>query len=89
MKDINLLFSELAQYTNILDDTTAIVESLKDEIKQYMAINNLDEVIGKEHKATYKQVKSNRLDTKALKLAYPDIVQEYTKENITQRFIFK
>ena len=40
MKDINIMFSELAQYTRIMEEAAATVDSLKDEIKAYMNEHN-------------------------------------------------
>lgn len=89
MKDINIMFSELAQYSNMLEEITAVVEGLKDEIKAYMLAAGKDEIIGSEHRASYKAVTSSRLDSKALKASYPDIVQAFTKQTETKRFLFK
>ena len=89
MKNIDNLFSELAQYTRLQDETAAIIEGLKDEIKQYMTEHNTDILIGTEHKATYKPVASSRVDTTALKKELPDIAAQYTKTTETKRFLFK
>ena len=86
--DINKMFSELAQYTRLQEETAAIIEGLKDEIKKYMEDNKTDTVIGDEHKATYKAVTSNRIDTTALKKNAPDVAALYTVPTITRRFIF-
>ena len=89
MKDINIMFSELAQYTRIMEEATATVDSLKDEIKRYMEEHNTDVITGNEHKATYKAVQSSRIDTTALKHDMPDIAQQYTKTASTKRFLFQ
>ena len=89
MKDINIMFSELAQYTRIMEEATATVDSLKDEIKRYMEEHNTDVITGNEHKATYKAVQSSRIDTTALKKDMPDIAAQYTKTTETKRFLFQ
>lgn len=89
MKDINLIFSELAQYTRIMEDAAATVDSLKDEIKRYMEEHNTDILTGNEHKATYKAVTSSRIDTAALKRDKPDIAIAYTRVTETKRFLFR
>ena len=86
--DINAIMTELAQYKRLQEDATAMVESLTDTLKQYMADNRLETLTGTEHKATYKTVTSSRLDTAALKQALPDIAAQYTKTTETKRFIF-
>ena len=88
MKDINIMFSELAQYTRIMEEATATVDGLKDEIKRYMEEHNTDILTGNEHKATYKAVQSSRIDTTALKKDMPDIAAQYTKTTETKRFTF-
>ena len=89
MKDINIMFSELAQYTLIMEEATATVDGLKDEIKRYMEEHNTDILTSNEHKATYKAVTSNRIDTTALKKDMPDIATQYTKSTATKRFLFQ
>lgn len=89
MKDINMIFSELAQYTRIMEEAAATVDSLKDEIKRYMEEHNTDILTGNEHKATYKAVTSSRIDTAALKRDKPDIAIAYTRATETKRFLFQ
>lgn len=86
--DINAIMKELAQYNRIADETAAIIDGLKDKLKGYMTENNLDELIGEEHKATYKEVINNRIDTTALKAELPDIAKKYTKSTPSMRFNF-
>lgn len=86
--NINELFAQLAQYNNIATETAAIIDGLKDQIKAYMAENNLDTITGTEHKATYKNVSSSRLDTAALKKELPDIAARYSVTTNTMRFNF-
>ena len=87
--DINMIFSELAQYTRLQEETTAIIDGLKDEIKRYMEEHKTDILTGNEHKATYKAVQSSRIDTTALKKDMPDIAAQYTKSTATKRFLFQ
>ena len=89
MKDINMMFSELAQYTRIMEEAAATVDGLKDEIKKYMEDHDTDVLTGNEHKATYKAVSSSRIDTASLKKDKPDIAAQYTKTTETKRFTFQ
>lgn len=89
MKDINMMFSEVVQYTRIMEEAAATVDGLKDEIKRYMEEHNTDILTGNEHKATYKAVQSSRIDTTALKKDMPDIAARYTKTTNTKRFLFQ
>ena len=88
MLNINYIMSELAKYNHMLDETTAIIDGLKDELKQYMINNNLETLTGDEHKAIYKLVSSSRIDTAAFKKELPDVAARYTKTSETMRFTF-
>lgn len=86
--NINKIMAELAQYTRLQEEAAAMVDGLKDQIKQYMIDNQLETLTGNEHKATYKTVTSSRIDTTALKRNAPDIAEKYTKTTETKRFTF-
>lgn len=88
MRDINLIFSELAQYNRMAEEIAATVEGLKDEIKQYMIAAGVDTLTGSEHKASYKTVTSSRIDTSSLKKALPEVAAEYTRTTESKRFTF-
>lgn len=86
--NINEIMANLAQYTRLQEEAAAMVDSLKDTLKQYMTENNLDILAGDEHKAIYKTVTASRIDTTALKKEHPEIAVEYTKTTQSKRFIF-
>ena len=86
--NINEIMAELAQYTRLQEEAAAMVDSLKDQIKQYMNDNQIEILAGAEHKAIYKTVTSSRIDTTALKRNAPDIAAQYTKTTETKRFTF-
>lgn len=84
----NEIFSDIAKYMRMKEEIETIIEGLKDTVKQYMTENNIDTLTGDEHKAIYKQVTSNRLDSAALKKELPDIAKRYTKPVTSARFTF-
>lgn len=86
--NINEIMRELAQYTRLQEETAAIIEGLKDTIKNYMVENQLEILTGDEHKAIYKTVSGSRIDTTALKKDMPEIAAAYTKQTETKRFTF-
>lgn len=88
MEQINAIMTELAQYTRLQEETAAIIDGLKDQLKTYMNENGLEVLQGDEHKATYKAVTSSRIDTTALKKELPEVAQRFTKSTTTTRFIF-
>ena len=87
--NLDKIMKELAEYTRLQEETSAIIDGLKDEIKRYMEEHNTDILTGTEHKATYKAVTSSRIDTTALKKDMPDIAAQYTKTIETKRFLFQ
>lgn len=86
--DINALMAELAQYIRMQEEAAATVEALKDQIKAQMTVAGVDTLVGAEHKATYRAVTSNRIDTAALKRDLPDVARQYTRSTETRRFTF-
>lgn len=88
MSNINEIMKQLAEYQRIQEETTAIIDGLKDQIKGYMIAEKIDTLTGDEHRATYKEVTSSRIDTKALKNELPDIATRYTTTTSSMRFTF-
>ena len=86
--NINETMKELAQWQRMQEEAAAMVEALKDQIKEHMTAAGLEVLTGEEHKATFKTVSSSRIDTAALKKGYPDIAAQYTKTTETKRFTF-
>ena len=84
----NEIMRRLAEYKQLTNETAAIVDSLKDQLKAAMQASGTDTIIGAEHKASYKTVVSSRIDTAALKKALPDVAKEYTRTTETKRFTF-
>ena len=86
--NIDSIMAELAQYIRMQEEAAAMVESLKDQLKERMTAAGVDSLTGSEHKATYKAVTSSRVDTTALKKDLPDIAARYTKTTTARRFTF-
>ena len=86
--NIDSIMAELAQYIRMQEEAAAMVESLKDQLKERMTAAGVDSLAGSEHKATYKAVTSSRVDTTALKKELPEIAARYTKTTTTRRFTF-
>lgn len=88
MVDINDIMKELAEYIRMQEEAAAMVESLKDQLKERMTAAGVESLAGSEHKATYKAVTSSRVDTTALKKELPEIAARYTKTTTARRFTF-
>lgn len=86
--NIDIIMGELAQYTRLQEETAAIIDGLKDELKSIMQERNTDTLTGTEHKASYKAVVSSRIDTTAIKKELPEIAAKYTRTTESRRFTF-
>lgn len=86
--NIDSIMKELAEYIRMQEEAAAMVESLKDQLKERMSAAGVDSLAGTEHKATYKAVTSSRVDTTALKKELPEVAARYTKTTTTRRFTF-
>lgn len=84
----NEIMRQLAEYSRIAEETAQIIDGLKDQLKDYMTAEALEILTGDEHKATYKQVTSSRIDTTALKKDLPDVAAKYTRATTSMRFTF-
>ena len=75
---------ELRQLQALIDEAQAEAESIKDAIKAYMG-DSEDLQAGK-YRVTYKTVKSERIDTRALREQLPIIAEQFTRTNTVRRF---
>ena len=75
---------ELKSLQALIDEATAEVESLKDQIKVFMGNN--EELRAGDYKVIYKTVKSSRFDSKGLKAEFPEIAARYTVTTEYRRF---
>lgn len=89
MSDYNKMFSDLASLKMMKKELDAEIEAKEAEIKALMDRTCVTELIGTEHKATYKEVVSNRFDSKAFKAdGYEELYKAYQKPSASMRFTF-
>lgn len=87
MKDLEKLVSELRELRRMQDELAGEIAATEDTLKAYMAANGADELYGPSFKITWKEVTSNRLDSKALKVAAPELWQRFSKQTTARRFV--
>lgn len=90
LTEIQNTMKELAEYVRMQDELTAQIDSLKDELKEYMKEENVDELLGEngEH-AVWRKVISNRFDSTAFKKSeWGELYKEFTKPTETRPFKF-
>ena len=86
--NIDSIMKELAEYIRMQEEAAAMVEALKDQLKERMTAAGVESLAGSDHKVTYKAVTSSRVDTTALKKELPEIAARYTKMTTARRFTF-
>ena len=79
--------TEIQEYARIIDEATAAMEALKDEVKTHMGDETL--LIAGPYKVTWAPVTTQRIDSSALKKDLPDIAARYTKAQTVRRFTVK
>ena len=88
IKELNEVMKTIAEYSRIAEEAQKVVDENKEVLKAYMTEAELTELIGDEHKATYKEVVSNRFDSTAFKKDHADMYEAYKKESSSMRFTF-
>lgn len=87
--EVNNKLAEIAQYRMLKAEAEAELTKLEDELKAYMTESELTELIGDEHKVTYKFHEVRRFDSTAFKKAgYGDLYEEYRTPRMEPRFTF-
>ena len=77
---------EIRELKRMQEELAAELDALVDEVKRYMDAEGVDTISGTDWKVTYKAVTSSRIDTSALKKAFPDLAQQFTKTTTARRF---
>lgn len=86
IQEIDIKVKELRELQAMVEEATAQIEAIKDTIKLKMVDEGTEILQGDGWKATWHTVTSNRLDSKALKAAFPELVAQYSKPTSTTRF---
>ena len=84
----NEVMANLAQLKAMANELQEEIKATADELKAYLEAEGVGVLQGIEHKATWKEVTSSRVDTKALKLDLPEIADKYSKTTTAMRFNF-
>ena len=88
-KTINEKVVELRNFENEIKQMQEVVDSLKDELKNEMTSRGVDELDTGTFKMSYKEVVSNRFDSKAFQKDNEIIYKAYLKESVSKRFTIK
>ena len=86
IQEIDIKVKELRELQAMVEEATAQIEAIKDSIKLKMVDEGTEVLQGDGWKATWHTVTTSRLDSKALKAAFPELVAQYSKVTSTTRF---
>lgn len=84
--DIIAKVREIKSLQQLIEEATAEVETLKDELKDYMKSEGAEEITADLYKVRLQKVSSNRFDTTAFKKNHADLYERYCKTTTTTRF---
>lgn len=84
--ELNKLVQEWRELCAMADEIEKELDEIENTIKAEMITRGVEEMAGKDWKATYRSVTSRRVDTTALKKAAPDVAELYTVEKTSRRF---
>ena len=88
-KTINEKIVDIRNFENEIKQMQEVVDSLKDELKNEMTARGVDELDTGTFKMSYKEVVSNRFDSKTFQKDNEVIYKAYLKESVSKRFTIK
>ncbi|MBQ7801527.1 MAG: hypothetical protein IJ375_04310 [Oscillospiraceae bacterium] len=87
MNEMEVKVNELRELRRMADELAGEITALEDSLKAQMTATGTDEISGPSFKITWKEVTSSRLDSKALKVAAPELWQRFSKQTTSRRFV--
>lgn len=85
-KEMVLKVEKLKELEELLEEVKAEAESVRDEIKQEMMVQDTEELAAGQDIIRWTSVLSNRFDTTAFKKVMPKVYKAYTKQVASRRF---
>ena len=87
MNELNITARDLMSVRAMIAELEAEAEALTDKIKAVMVERGEEILTGDGWKASWKNVNSNRFDSKRFKADHADLYSQYSKATTTTRFI--
>ena len=84
--EITSKVASLIEWTSLMEEAAAMVDSLKDEIKAEMNARGVEELEVDTHIIRYTSVLSQRFDSTGFRKAEPEMYLAYVKEVKGHRF---
>lgn len=76
--------TNLQELRRMREELDAEIEAEQDKIKAHMG--DAETLLAGPYKITWKPVTTQRIDSAALKKAFPELAEQYTKTTTTRRF---
>ncbi len=86
-KDLTSKVKELKELKMMVEELEAEISTIEDEIKAEMTARETNELMLDMFKISWKEVVSNRFDSKAFKATHEELYKQYTKPVATKRFL--
>lgn len=86
MTNLNKTAQDLLELRAMIKQLEAEAESLTDQLKAAMVEQGVETLSGDNWKATWKNVQSQRFDSKAFRTDHSDLYSQYSKPVTTCRF---
>ncbi len=83
------MIADLRELMRMKEEIEAEIANIQDEIKSEMTKSGNYEITGPAYKVTWNEVKTTRIDSKALRAELPDIADRFTRTTVTRRFCLK
>ena len=87
MNELNTTARDLMSVRAMIAELEAEAEALTDKLKGAMIERGEETLQGDGWKASWKNVTSNRFDSKAFRADHADLYGQYSKATVTTRFI--
>ena len=87
MNELNTTARDLMSVRAMIEELQAEAEALTDKLKAAMVERGTEAIQGDGWKAAWKNVVSNRFDSKRFKADYADLYNQYSKTTTTTRFV--
>lgn len=87
--ELNAIAHDLRSVNAMIAELKAEAEALTDKLKAAMVDAGTETLTGDDWTASWKNVSSNRFDSKAFKAAHADLYSQYMKQTTQTRFLLK
>ena len=87
MNELNTAARDLMSVRAMIEELEAEAQALTDKLKAVMVERGTEALQGDGWKATWKNVNSQRFDSKAFRADHADLYSAYSKPTVTTRFV--